>query len=233
MEETEKKQDEVEISLVELVEELKRCWRAVVAVAVVCGAAAAVYTYATLAPIYYVYDARLQLPLNTGAWQVNTCIEILKNDLGSVPGFVSVWQAKKSSVLILSFRGLKDSELKVQAEEYLPKAKAKVDDFLLGQQWVDFERSTLKEIQRDMADLATSGESKVVTRLADLQAIVATKSARTNLFPPSRIIMPHTPRRIEPSFNLGSNVMVAGLGGLLLGCGYFIVCYLYKKMACV
>ena len=143
MEETEKKQDEVEISLVELAEELKRCWRSVVAVVVACGAAAAVYAYATLAPIYYEYDARLQLPLNTGAWQINTVCEVLLGDRGVVPGLNGVWQQTNSHVLIVRFSGRDGNVVKAQAQKYLPQAKAKADALLLGQQRADFERTRL------------------------------------------------------------------------------------------
>ncbi len=153
MDETEKTQDEVEVSLFELAEELIRHWFVIATIVIACGAVAAFYAYATLAPVSYQYLGRLRLPINTGAWQINTCVEVLRCDIGAVPGLNAVWQGKNSHVLILEFRGPEGSALRAQATQYLLQAKAKADDLLLGQLKADFERNIIKELQRDMAAL--------------------------------------------------------------------------------
>ncbi len=231
MDEMLKDQEQVEISLVELAQELRRRWLPIAACVVLCVGAAALYAYATLAPVSYIYDARLRLPLNTGAWQINTCAEVLRGDIGADNSLTGVWQLKNSHVLVLRFSGPEGSVLKDKAAEYLPKAKAKVDELLIGQQKADFQRGTIRDLQRSVEILTASGSSpEIAARLTELEKLIEDKGASDAFFPPAQLVVPRNPVRIQPALNLGSNLVFAGLGGLILSCGFFICRYVYRKV---
>ena len=190
--------DEVEIDLVELFGELKKNWKLIAGTTVAFAAAAAIYSFCIAKPVYQ-YNAMIRIPANiiNHEFTVNTCLELLKND-----GVASVKNARRTSLLSLSFDAYSPADAKAVAEAYLPKALEKVNRIIKGADVVVVDKDVV-------------GSNK--------EAVMPVKDAKAEL------ILQNKQLDIPVSPNKKKNIAVAILLGLFVSSGYTIGKFLWKK----
>ena len=190
--------DEIEIDLVELFGELKKNWKLIVGTTVAFTAAAAIYSFCIAKPVYQ-YNAMIRIPANiiNHEFTVNTCLELLKND-----GVASVKNARRTSLLSLSFDAYSPADAKAVAEAYLPKALEKVNRIIKGADVVVVDKDVV-------------GSNK--------EAVMPVKDAKAEL------ILQNKQLDIPVSPNKKKNIAVAILLGLFVSSGYTIGKFLWKK----
>ena len=197
--------DEIEVDLVEIFGELKKNWKLIAGTTVAFAAAAAIYSLCIAKPIYR-YNAVIRIPANiiNHEFTVNTCLELLKND-----GVASVKNARKTSLLSLSFDAYSPADAKAVAEAYLPKALDKVNRIIKGADGVVVDK-----------DVVGSNEEAVMPVKVNSSSA---KDAKAEL------ILQNKQLDIPVSPNKKKNIDVATLLGLFVSCGYTIGKFLWKK----
>ncbi|MGM9561856.1 MAG: Wzz/FepE/Etk N-terminal domain-containing protein [Phascolarctobacterium sp.] len=190
--------DEIEIDLVELFGELKKNWKLIAGTTVAFAAAAAIYSFCIAKPVYQ-YNAMIRIPANiiNHEFTVNTCLELLKND-----GVASVKNARRTSLLSLSFDAYSPADAKAVAEAYLPKALEKVNRIIKGADVVVVDKDVV-------------GSNK--------ETVMPVKDAKAEL------ILQNKQLDVPVSPNKKKNIAVAALLGLFMSCGYIIGKFLWKK----
>lgn len=118
--------DEIEIDLVELFAELKKKCRLIAGTTVAFAAAAAIYSFCIAKPVYQ-YDVLIRIPAigKNHMYVINTCIEILKNDV-----VATVSNPRGTSLLKLSFSANSPNMAKQNADQYIPLAVKKVNTII-------------------------------------------------------------------------------------------------------
>ena len=197
--------DEIEIDLVELFGELKKNWKLIAGTTVAFAAAAAIYSLCIAKPIYR-YNAVIRIPANiiNHEFTVNTCLELLKND-----GVASVKNARRTSLLSLSFDAYSPADAKAVAEAYLPKALEKVNRIIKGADVVVVDKDVV-------------GSNKEAVMPVKVNSSFA-KDAEAEL------ILQNKQLDIPVSPNKKKNIAVATLLGVFVSCGYTIGKFLWKK----
>ena len=197
--------DEIEIDLVELFGELKKNWKLIVGTTVAFAAAAAIYSFCIAKPVYQ-YNAMIRIPANiiNHEFTVNTCLELLTND-----GVASVKNARRTSLISLSFDAYSPADAKAVAEAYLPKALEKVNHIIKGADGVVVDKDVVGSNQEAVMPV------KVNSSFA--------KDAEAEL------ILQNKQLDIPVSPNKKKNIAVATLLGLFVSCGYTIGKFLWKK----
>ena len=190
--------DEIEIDLVELFGELKKNWKLIAGTTVAFAAAAAIYSFCIAKPVYQ-YNAMIRIPANiiNHEFTVNTCLELLKND-----GVASVKNARRTSLISLSFDAYSSADAKAVAEAYLPKALEKVNRIIRGADGVVVDK-----------DVVWNNEEAVMPVKVNSSF---SKDAKAEL------ILQNKQLDIPVSPNKKKNIAVATLLGLFISCGYSI-----------
>lgn len=197
--------DEIEVDLVEIFGELKKNWKLIVGTTVAFAAASAIYSFCIAKPVYR-YNAVIRIPANiiNHEFTVNTCLELLKND-----GVSSVKNARKTSLLSLSFDAYSPADAKAVAEAYLPKALEKVNRIIKGADGIVVDKDVVGSNQEAVMPVKVNSSSA--------------KDAKAEL------ILQNKQLDIPVSPNKKKNIAVATLLGLFVSCGYVIGKFLWKK----
>ena len=197
--------DEIEIDLVELFGELKKNWKLIAGTTVAFAAAAAIYSFCIAKPVYQ-YNAMIRIPANiiNHEFTVNTCLELLKND-----GVASVKNARRTSLLSLSFDAYSPADAKAVAEAYLPKALEKVNRIIKGADGVVVDK-----------DVVGSNEEAVMP--VKVNSSFA-KDAEAEL------ILQNKQLDIPVSPNKKKNIAVAAILGICISIFYVLGKYMFNK----
>ena len=197
--------DEIEIDLVELFAEIKKNWKLIAGTTVAFAAAAAIYSFCIAKPVYQ-YNAMIRIPANiiNHEFTVNTCLELLKND-----GVASVKNARRTSLLSLSFDAYSPADAKAVAEAYLPKALEKVNRIIKGADGVVVDK-----------DVVGSNEEAVMP--VKVNSSFA-KDAEAEL------ILQNKQLDIPVSPNKKKNIAVAAILGICISIFYVLGKYMFNK----
>lgn len=224
--------EEIEIDLRELYYELKNNLRFIVMLTAAFVIAAAVYTFAIAKPVYQ-YTGIIRLPINQGGWQVNTCKELLKNDIGKGNSLSSVILLQNSYILQLVFNGNDASAVKENAEKYLDTAVKTVNKLLVGQQKANFEHEIVNMIRGDIAAIATKTSESAFTaadaneRLKLLMDRVDEKVS-SKIFTEAELVGDGTAEAVQVEPRAGRNLGLALVAGLFLSCGWVTAKYVWR-----
>lgn len=224
---------DIEIDLREVYQELKKNVKLIAGVTCAFAAAAAVYSFAIAKPVYQ-YDRLIKLPINQGSWQVNTCVELLKNDTGKNNSLASVTLLKDSYILKLTFSGGDATVVKETADKYLPKAVNLVNGVLVDKQKADFENETVKSIKNNVSYIT----SKIVENSftsndtnESLKYLVKRidESTKNKIFLKAEPVVDEQSTAVQVEPNRKRNIGLATVLGLFLSCGYVVGRYLFRK----
>ncbi len=229
MEDKAMEQDLVEISIVELFQELWRRRLIIAACAIVCAVVSAVCAYVNKPSESYSYIARLQVPLNTGGWQINTCAEILRSDIGKTTGLTAVRQVPNSHVLMLTFNGPDGETLRKSAEEYMIQSKKRVEDVLAGGARENFRTKVQSDFRKYLATTNAAADPEIAPVAAELEKLLTAKMEEKTAFPVCELILPDGAEFNKPSGHIARTVVFAVIGGLIVCCGCIVCRYVYKK----
>ena len=196
--------DEIEIDLVELFAELKKNWKFIIGTTVAFAAAAAIYSFCIVKPVYQ-YNAMIRIPANiiNHGYAVNTSFEILKND-----GVANVTNIRGTSLLKLSFTGFSSEEAKSLAEKYIPKAEKRINEIIRGADVIALDNS----IANTGVDMGLSN-IKVTNVKENKVEVIRQKNG---------LDIPVSP-------NKKKNIGIATVLGLFLSSGYIISKFLLNK----
>ena len=225
--------EEIEIDLRELYYELKNNLSFIVMLTASFVIAAAVYTFGVAKPVYQ-YTGIIRLPINQGAWQVNTCTELLNNDIGKGNSLSSVTQLKNSYVLKLVFNGNDASAVKEDAEKYLDSAVKTVNKVLVEQQKADFEREIVNMIKSDISVIAAKANESAFTaadaneRLKLLMDRVDEK-AGSKIFTEAELVNDGAAQAVKVGPKAERNLGLALAAGLFLSCGWVTAKYVWRQ----
>ena len=197
--------DEIEIDLVEVFGELKKNIKFIGGVTLLFIIVASIYSFCIAKPVYR-YNAVIRIPANiiNHEFTVNTCLELLKND-----GVASVKNARRTSLLSLSFDAYSPADAKAVAEAYLPKALEKVNRIIKGADGVVVDKDVVGSNQETVMPVKVNSS---FARGAKAELILQNK----------QLDIPVSP-------NKKKNVAVAILLGLFVSGGYTIGKFLWKK----
>ncbi len=224
---------EVEISLVELFAELWGRRAAVAACAALCAAVAALCAWVSAPGTTYTLDGRLRVPLSTGPWQINTCAQLLSADVESLKTLRSVSQAPNSHVLIARFSGEDAGAVKAEAAAWLPKAKARLDELLTGEQKIACRLKAEDSVRKQLAELraAAAGDPGIEARIDELKDLIVAKMEEGAFFPEVELIAPEEPVETPPARHVARDAVFGALGAAVAACAYFTARFVYKKAA--
>ena len=197
--------DEIEIDLVELFGELKKNIKFIGGVTILFATVVAVYSFYIAKPVYR-YNAMIRIPANiiNHEFTVNTCLELLKND-----GVASVKNARRTSLLSLSFDAYSPADAKAVAEAYLPKAMEKVNRIIKGADGVVVDKDVV-------------GNNQEAVMLVKVNSSFANDTKAELILQNKQLDVPVSP-------NKKKNIAVATVLGLFVSCGYVIGRFLLKK----
>lgn len=196
--------DEIEVDLVELFTELKKNWKLITGTTVTFATVAAIYSFCIAKPVYQ-YNAMIRIPTNivNHSYTVNTSLEILKTD-----SIANVINLRSTSILKLSFTGFSPEEAKNLADNYLPKAEARVNKIIEGADFTVLDNCIVNNgIELGVQNFRTANikENKV------------------------EVIRQEKGLDIPVSPNKRKNIGIAIVLGLFLSSGYIISKFLLNK----
>lgn len=197
--------DEIEIDLVELFGELKKNIKFIGGVTLLFIIVSSIYSFCIAKPVYR-YNAVIRIPANiiNHEFTVNTCLELLKND-----GVASVKNARRTSLLSLSFDAYSPADAKAVAEAYLPKALEKVNRIISSADGVVVDKDVVGINEEAIMPVKVNSSFS--------------KDAKAEL------ILQNKQLDVPVSPNKKKNIAVATLLGLFVSCGYTIGKFLWKK----
>lgn len=222
-----------EVDLRELYAELKKNVRLISLITLLFILSAIIYNFIILKPIYQ-YSMFLRLPDNVIVSQINTYVEILKNDIKPGGILIDVRRLQESSLLVCTFEAGSVDEVLKESNAVLPGMAEKINKIIYETDRQRFHNEVVKDIQEDIAMI----RDKVIDTNSNFDEINKRLKYITNklelteenyIFPKVEIIkgrdISHTP--IQP--NKKKNIGISFLLGILLSCSYVIGRYLFSN----
>lgn len=225
--------DKDEVDLRELYAELKKNLRLISMVTIVFILSAIVYNFIILKPIYR-HNMFLRLPDNVSVTQINTYVEILKNNIKPEGGLIDVRRLQDSSLIVCIFEAGSVDEVLKESNAVLPGMAEKINKIMYETDRQRFHNEVVKDIQEDIAMVRAiaididsnfdeiNNKLKYITNKLEF-------TEENYIFPKVEIIqsrdIPHTP--IQP--NKKRNIGISFLFGALLSCSYVIGRYLFSN----
>ena len=111
---------------------------------------AIVYNFIILKPIYR-HNMFLRLPDNVSVTQINTYVEILKNNIKPEGGLIDVRRLQDSSLIVCIFEAGSVDEVLKESNAVLPGMAEKINKIMYETDRQRFHNEVVKDIQEDIA----------------------------------------------------------------------------------
>lgn len=212
---------DIEIDLLDLWNALKKNAKVITGVTACFGAAAAIYSYSVLKPVYS-YEVMIRIPSHVSDKQINTCLEVLR-----VQGVNSVSTVKGTSLLKVSATEATPQDAVTIVNEALPKVTNVIDHIIAENDRRNFKRGIVDEIKNNIVAISNSSVNNTFTveeANRKLQALMdkVERSEAEYLSNNVEIVKAVNEKAIEVAPNRRKNIILAFILGLFLSCGYYI-----------
>ena len=219
---------DIEIDLVDLWKVIKKNAKVIVGVTVGFAAAAAIYSYTMVKPVYS-YEAMIRIPNHVSDKQINTCLEILK--VQCIAGNAMV----KGTSLLKVAATSGDSKIAVQTvNDALPKIAGVIDYIIAENDRRNFQRNVVTDIKNNIAAISNSSVTNtfsVEEANRKLQVLLdkVERSEAEYLSNNVEIIKSPNESATEIIPNRKKNIILAAVLGIFLSCGYYISKFLLSE----
>lgn len=229
----EKNNNQDEVDLRELYAELKINARLISGVTIIFVLFAIIYNFIVVQPVYQ-YNAFLRIPDNVSVTQINTCAEVLKNNISIEKGLVDVRRLQESFLLVCTFEDSSVEGVLNASNVVMPVIAEKANKIIYEGERQRFYNEVAKYIQEDIAMIrrTTNSDHYTVDEVNGKFQYITNrleKMEKDYIFPETEIIqsrnIPNAPIRPNKKRTIGVSFVV----GVLLSCGYVIGKYLFHR----
>lgn len=223
----------IEVDLGDIFFELRKNLKLIVGGAVAFAASAAVYSYVIAKPVYQ-YSAMIRMPAHVSGMQLNTCVEVLKNSIGSGNSLSQISLVNGTFMIRLTYSGNSPSVIKEDCEKSIPVFVDKIGTILKEEESRKFSYDIARSIKNDISKI----REKVVLDNASqanvdnqLQAILERVNSieKNYLSPKVEVIKPESVSNVPVSPNKKKNIIVAMVLGVFVSCSFVIGRFLWRK----
>ena len=225
--------DEIEIDLVELFGELKKNLKMIAGVTVAFAAAAAIYSFAIAKPVYQ-YNAMIRIPAHVRGTQLNTCVEIIKNSIGTEKSLSRVSLVRNTFMINLTYSGASPDVIKEDADKSLPRLSEMINKMLNEEDCRRFTNDVARSIKSDIgkihekAVLEGATNTNIDIQLKDIIDKIVFME-KEQISPKVEVIKKDSVSNIPVSPNKKLIIGIATVLGLFMSCCWITWNYMIKK----
>ena len=145
--------DVIEVDLRDIWRELVQAKKLIIGATVGFAVVAAIYSFAIAKPVYG-YTALIQFPNSVGGSQLNSYVEIIKDDIDpdnkEVNKLAEVSLMRNTAVIKMSFEGESNEAVKAFADAYMEKTVAEINKSVVDNEKQKFAKEDVKLIKEEI-----------------------------------------------------------------------------------
>ena len=227
----------VEVDLRDIWQELVKAKKLIIGTTVGLAAVAALYSFAIAKPVYG-YTALIQFPNSVGGSQLNSYVEIIKDDIDpenkEVNKLAEVSLMRNTAVIKMSFEGESNEAVKAFADAYMEKTVANINKSVVDAEKQKFAKEDVQLIKEEINYISskinesTFSGADADARLKHLTERLEQRDAN-QMFLKAEVAKeaklkdkPIRPRKVR-------NIGVAAVLGLFFSCGFVISRFLWNQ----
>lgn len=229
--------DVVEVDLRDIWRELVQEKKLIIGVTAGFAVAAAIYSFAIAKPVYG-YTAMIQFPNSVGGAQLNSYVEIIKDDIDpenkDINKLAEVSLMRNTAVIKMTFEGESNEAVKAFADAYMDKTIKAINKSVVDAEKQKFAKEDVKLIKEEINYISskinesTFSGADADARLKHLTERLEQRDAN-QMFLKAEVAkeakMKDKPIRPKKIRNIG----VAAVMGLFFSCAFVISRFLWKQ----
>lgn len=182
----------------------------------------------------YQYNAMIRIPAHVNGTQLNTCVDVIKNSIGTEKSLSGVSLVKNTFMINLTYSGASPDVIKEDGEKSLPHLAERLNKILNEEDCRKFTNDVARSIKSDIGKIR---EKAVIEGTSNTNIDIQLKNITEKIgcmekeyvSPKVEIIKKDSVSNIPVSPNKKLFIGVAVILGLFLSCCLIIGKYVAKK----